>query len=68
MIADFLFFERGRSVSAIKVYRSSLTLVIQSQGIDLSNDSSFKALIQGFTAERPVTRRSVPDWDLMLVL
>ncbi len=71
IIADFLLYlfeDRGLSVSAIKGYRSSLSQITQSLGIDITHDASLRALIQSFSIERPIARRSVPRWDLMIVL
>ena len=69
-IADFLLhlFEKGLSTTTIKGYRSSLSALMASRGIDISHDIDLGSLCRGFAIERPISRRETPRWDLMIVL
>ena len=71
VIADFLLYcfdERKLTLSAIKGYKSSLSQVMSSRGIDISHDKDLAALIRSFSVERPLSHREVPRWDLMVVM
>ena len=69
-IADFLLhlFEKGLSTTTIKGYRSSLSALMASRGIDISHDTDLASLCRGFSIERPISHRDIPRWDLMVVL
>ena len=69
-IADFLLhlFNKGLSITTIKGYRSSLSALMSSRGIDISHDGDLNALCRGFSLERPIHHREIPRWDLMVVL
>ena len=69
-IADFLLhlFNKGLSVTTIKGYRSSLSALMASRGIDISHDNDLNSLCRGFSLERPIHHREIPRWDLMVVL
>ena len=69
-IADFLLhlFEKGLSTVTIKGYRSSLSALMASRGIDISHDNDLASLCRGFSLERPISHRETPRWDLMVVL
>lgn len=70
-IADFLLYlfeAKKLSVSTIKGYRSSLSQVLSSGGLDISINQDLNNLIKGFSIERPITHRQIPRWDLNIVL
>ena len=69
-IADFLLhlFDKGLSTTTIKGYRSSLSALMASRGIDISHDIDLASLCRGFSMERPISHRDIPRWDLMVVL
>ena len=71
VVADFLlycFTERKLSMSAIKGYRSALTHIMSTFGLDISNNADIRALISNFTRERPISHRVLPRWDISVVL
>ena len=71
MIADFLlhlFRDKQLATITIKGYRSALSSLMASRGLDISHDPDLNALIRSFSIERPRTVRETPRWDLYLVL
>ena len=52
----------------VKGYRSALSSLMASRGMDISHDPDLNALIRSFSIERPRTVRETPRWDLALVL
>ena len=72
VIADFLTFkftEDEASVGTIRGYRSVITNTLKSLlGIDFSKDVFLKKLISNFGIERPRSSRSMPQWDLAIVM
>ena len=72
MIADFLTFkftEEGAAVGTIRGYRTVITSTLKSlKGVDLSQDVFLKRLISNFSIERPRSARSIPQWDLSIVM
>ena len=71
MIADFLlhlFRDKQLATITIKGYRSALSSLMASRGLDISHDPDLNALIRSFSIERPRTVRETPRWDLSLVL
>jgi integrase len=71
-VADFLnylFEQKELSLSTIKGYRSAISRVLSKvNGIDISASPVIKDLITNFQVNRPFTERSLPRWDLNLVL
>ena len=72
MIADFLLFkftEDQAQVGTIRGYRTVITSTLKSlKGVDFSQDSFLKKLISNFGIERPRSSRSLPQWDLAVVM
>ena len=70
-LADFLIFlfeEKKLAISSIQGYRSCISKVFLSRGIDISHDRDLNMLVRNFAIERPVLHREAPRWDLMVVL
>jgi len=55
IIADFLLhlFNEGKATITIKGYRSALSTLMASRGIDISYDPDLNGLIRSFNVERP---------------
>ena len=71
MIAEFLlhlFRDKQLTTITVKGYRSALSSLLASRGLDISHDPDLNALIRSFSIERPRTVRETPRWDLSLVL
>ena len=72
MIADFLlhlFTDLKRRPSTIAGYRSAIAGALRSsQGLDYGKNQELSSLILSFTREQPRSTRSIPAWDLGLVL
>ena len=71
MIAEFLlhlFRDKQLATITVKGYRSALSSLMASRGLDISHDPDLNALIRSFSMERPRTVRETPRWDLSLVL
>ena len=71
IIAEFLlhlFRDKQLATITIKGYRSALSSLMASRGLDISHDPDLNALIRSFSIERPRTVRETPRWDLSLVL
>jgi hypothetical protein len=70
-VADYLnhLFNLGLAVSTIKGYRTAIARVlVKVNGLDISTNSIIKDLIANFNVSRPFVARSLPKWDLCLVL
>ena len=69
-IADFLLWlwQKNLSLSAVKAYRSMLSLVFAFKLPSLSDDPSLRSLIRSFAIERPRSPGGPPSWDLDKVL
>ena len=70
-VADFLVFlhrSKGLSPSAIKGYRSMLSLVFRSSLPAISTSSVIRDLIRSFCIARPRTSLAPPSWDVEAVL
>ncbi len=66
---DHLFSDKKRSVSTIAGYRSSINKVLSvSTGPEVKQDPTLSDLMAHFWLERPRSTRTVPEWDLALVL
>ena len=71
MIAEFLlhlFRDKQLATITVKGYRSALSSLMASRGLDIYHDPDLNALIRSFSIERPRTVRETPRWDLALVL
>lgn len=71
VVADFLLekFKAGLACSTLAGYRTAIAkTLLPRTGVDLGADADLSALLRNFQVERPVSRNSVPDWDLSLVL
>ena len=71
MIAEFLLhWFRGKQLATItlKGYRSALSSLMASRGLDISHEPDLNALIRSFSIERPRTFRGTPGWVFALVL
>jgi len=70
IIADFLLhlFNEGKATITIKGYRSALSTLMASRGLDISHNPDLNNLIRSFSVERPRTLRETPRWDLAVVL
>ena len=71
-IADFLIslFDKGRSLSTIRGYRSAIAAVHLgfSDGSGVSNSPFLTHLLRSFFLKRPANRSLTPSWSLPLVL
>ena len=71
MIAEFLlhwFRDKQLATITLKGYRSALSSLMASRGLDISHDPDLNALIRSFSIERPRTFRETPGWVFALVL
>lgn len=68
-IADFLIaiFDKGRSISTIRGYRSAIAAV-HTDGVSVSNSQTLGKLIRALFLQRPPTRKLLPSWSLPKVL
>ena len=68
-IADFLIsiFDKGRSISTIRGYRSAIAAV-HADGAAISNSATLGKLIRALFLQRPPTRKLLPSWSLPKVL
>ena len=63
-----MFRDKQLETMTVKGYRSALSSLMASRGLDISHDPDLNALIRSFSIERPRTVREIPRWDLALVL
>ena len=63
----FLFEVKHLSVSSITGYRSCISKIFTSRGINISHYEDLNMLVKSFYIEHPARRES-PRWDLMVVL
>ena len=71
MIAEFLlhlFRDKQLATITLKGYRSALSSLMASRGLDISHDPDLNALIRSFSIERPRTFRETPGGVFALVL
>jgi len=70
IIAEFLLypFNEGKAAITIKGYRSALSTLMASRGIDISHNPDLNNLIRSLSVERSRTLRETPRWDLAVVL
>ena len=71
-LADFftyLFYDKGLQFSTLRGYRASILSVLsRSAPVSPYTDSVLKGLFKAFQLQRPVVARSLPVWDLGIVL
>ena len=71
-VADFLLFlfeDKGLLPGTIEGYRTAVAGALRpASGVDLGKDQSLSALIHSFFREKPRSLRTLPPWDLALVL
>jgi integrase len=70
VICDFLMglFESGLQVGTIKGYRCAIAATLKHYGKTIGTDSDITDLLSSLALERPAHLRTVPSWDLALVL
>ena len=71
MIAEFLlhlFRDKQLATITLKGYRSALSSLMASRGLDIYHDPDLNALIRSFSIERPRTFRETPGGVFALVL
>jgi hypothetical protein len=56
------------STVTIKGYRSSLSALMASRGIDISHGTDFSSLCRGLSIKRPISHHETPRWDFMVVM
>jgi hypothetical protein len=63
-ITDFLLqlLAKGLLTTTIKGYRSGLSTLMASRGIDISHDTDLASLCRGFSIERPISHRGI-SWS-----
>ena len=64
----FLFNEKNRCPSTIKGYRTAIAGTLGNVPLDISNNAEIARLIASFHRNNPKSSRSLPKWDLSLVL
>ena len=70
-IADvftYLFNEKNLKLTTIAGYRTAIADHLGPVGIEISHSFELNRLISSFYRDRPVKGRSIPSWDLFLVL
>ena len=68
-VLPFPFEERKLCPGTIEGYRSAIAGALRhSTGVDLGKDPRLTSLIRSFFRERPRSLRTLPPWDLSLVL
>ena len=72
MIADFLnykFTKDNAVIGTLKGFRTVITQTLKAQAnVDYSQNTFLRSLIANFGIERPRSVRSLPQWDLSLVM
>ena len=70
-VADFLMYlfeERNLQPSTIDGYRSAIADKLGNSTLNISKDETLARLLDSFHRDRPKGRRSIPSWNLSLVL
>ena len=70
-IADFLLYlfqDRNLQPGTIDGYRSAIADKLGNSTIDVSKDENLTRLLDSFHRDRPKGQRSIPSWNLYLVL
>lgn len=61
-------FTRGLAPATVQVHRAAISSVLSLSDYDPGDDEVLRRLFRRFNIERPRTTRTVPAWDLSLVL
>ena len=64
----FLFNEKNRRPSTIEGYRTAIADTLGNTPLDISNNPEIARLIASFHRDKPKASRSIPTWNLSLVL
>ena len=64
----FLFKEKKRRPSTIEGYRTAIADTLGNTPLDISNNPEIARLIASFHRDKPKASRSIPTWNLSLVL
>ena len=64
----FLFNKKNRRPSTIEGYRTAITDTLGNVPLHISNNAEIARLIASFHKDKPKSSRSLPKWDLSLVL
>ena len=70
-IAEFLLHllkERKLQPSTIEGYRAAIAEIVDNDKLNISKDEKLTCLLGSFHRDKPKERRSVPNWNLSLVL
>ena len=67
-ILNYLFTVKNLKPATISRYRTAIADALGSQGELISKSLELNRLIASFTRDRPERNRSIPTWDLSLVL
>ena len=65
---NYLFKEKGLKPSTIAGYRTAIADGLGLKGEDVSKSLELNRLLSSFYRDKPVANRSIPSWDLALVL
>jgi integrase len=70
IIAEFLLhlFGKGFEVGTVRGYRCAIAATLKHTGRSIGTDKNLTDLLTNLALERPAHKRSVPAWDLALVL
>ena len=64
----FLFNEKNRRPSTIEGYRTAIADTLRNTPLDINNNAEIARLIASFHRDNPKSSRSLPKWDLSLLL
>ena len=64
----FLFNEKNRCPSTIEGYRIAIVDTLGNAPLEISNNAEIAKLIASFHRDKPKSSRSLPKWDLSVVL
>jgi hypothetical protein len=69
-IADFRMslFNQNYQIGSIRGYKSAISSTLEHKGRHIGRNKDLTDLLQSLSLERPTRARTVPDWDLSLVL
>jgi hypothetical protein len=71
LIADFLCYLRDKdlAITTIEGYRTAIAKVLKAtRGLDIGKNTELSSLIANFQRNMPLKPKSIPGWDLSLVL
>jgi hypothetical protein len=61
-------FNRGFQVSSIRGYRSAISSTLEHKGRHIGSNKDLTSLLKSLALSRPTRARTVPAWDLSIVL